>query len=328
VTAVLTTAVVALVLIAAIATGWAMRAQRRADDLRLALSRLSDALAAGDDREALLGVVLDTACTMSHARGAVLWMDQGPSLVARIVRGRAPAAVGDRREPRALGVDGGALLTLHARSREYGRITLHGADPGVNGDLVALVRQASAALDATYDHEEARRLSITDGLTGLWNRRQLDVRCVEELDRASRFGEEFAIALCDIDSFKQINDVHGHQAGDAVLVEIASRLVENTRGVDLVARYGGEEFGLVLPRTGIEGAVRAADHVRSIVAATPIVVGDVEIPVTLSVGVACHPGNGESIQALLAAADAALYEAKRAGKNRVVAASPPALENT
>lgn len=319
-------AVVALVLIAAIATGWAIRAQRRADDLRAALARLSDALAAGDDREALLGVVLDTACAMSHARGAVLWMDQGPTLVARMVRGRTAVSVDDRLPPG--GLDGKhGVLTLHARSREYGRIELHGADPGVNGDLVALVRQSSAALDATYDHEEARRLSITDGLTGLWNRRQLDIRCVEELDRASRFGEGFAIALCDIDSFKRINDVHGHQAGDAVLVEIARRLVENTRGVDLVARYGGEEFGLVLPRTGIEGALRATDHVRGIVAATPVVVGGVEIPVTLSIGVACHPGNGETIQSLLAAADAALYEAKRSGKNRVVAAPPPAQES-
>ena len=319
--------VAVLVVVAALTTGWAMRAQRRADDLRTALTRLSDALAAGDDREALLGVVLDTACVMSHARGAVLWMDQGPSLVARMVRGRSSVAVGDRREPGEV-VGRSGVLTLHARSREYGQVELHGADPGVNGDLVALVRQASAALDATYDHEEARRLSITDGLTGLWNRRQLDIRCVEELDRASRFGEEFAIALCDIDSFKQINDVHGHQAGDAVLVELASRLVENTRGVDLVARYGGEEFGLVLPRTGIDGAVRAAEHVRSIVAATPVRVGDGDIPVTLSIGVACHPRNGESIQALVAAADAALYEAKRTGKNRVVAAPPPALETS
>ena len=182
-TAVLTTAVLALVVIAAIATGWAMRAQRRADHLRQALSRLSDALATGDDREALLGVVLDTALVMGHARGAVLWMDQGPSYVARMVRGRVATEVGAHRSGAELG-DGALLFTLHARSREYGRIALHGAEPGGSRDLQALVRQASAALDATYDHEEARHLSITDGLTGLWNRRQLDVRCVEELDRA------------------------------------------------------------------------------------------------------------------------------------------------
>jgi diguanylate cyclase (GGDEF)-like protein len=320
--------VVVLALVAALAIGWAVRAQGRATDLRTALTRLADALAAGDDREKLLGVVLDTARTMSHARAAVLWVDQGPTLVARMVRGRAPVEVGDRRPTGELG-GSGVLVALHARGREYGVVALYGGDLGRHDDVVALARQASTALDATYDHEEARRLSITDGLTGLWNRRQFDIRCVEEIDRAGRFEERFAIALCDIDSFKLINDVHGHLAGDAVLVEVARRLVENTRGVDLVARYGGEEFGLVLPRTEHTGALQAAEHVRSVVAATPVVIGDESIPVTVSVGVACHPTDGDTVQAVLAAADAALYEAKRTGKNRVVAAPPPSdLEKT
>jgi len=318
---------VVLALVSVLAVGWALRAQARSRDLRSALGRLADALAAGDDREQLLGVVLDTARAMTGARGAVLWVDQGPALVARMVRGLAPVDVDDRRAVDELH-GGGVFIPLHARNREYGLVALYGGSLSRREDVVALMRQASAALDATYDHEEARRLSITDGLTGLWNRRQFDIRCVEELDRAGRFQERFAIALCDIDSFKLINDVHGHLTGDAVLVEIARRLVENTRGVDLVARYGGEEFGLVLPRTERSGALRAAEHVRSVVAATPVVTEVGAIPVSVSVGVACHPDDGATIQAVLAAADAALYEAKRTGKNRVVAAPPSPQEST
>ncbi|HYD09560.1 MAG TPA: hypothetical protein VEA78_05605, partial [Acidimicrobiales bacterium] len=148
-----------LVVVAALAIGWAVRAQGRATDLRRALSHLADALAAGDDREALLAVVLDTARTMSHARGAVLWMDQGPALVARMVRGKAPVEVGERRPQAELG-GSGVLVALRARGREYGVVALYGGDLGRHDDVIALARQASTALDATYDHEEAKRLSI------------------------------------------------------------------------------------------------------------------------------------------------------------------------
>lgn len=201
----------ALAAVAAVAIVWAVRASNHAEDLRAALSRLADALAATEDRESLLAVVLDTARSLTGARAAVLWTDTGAALVARMVRGRQVVAVGDRRQRGELG-GGGVIVDLHARNRLYGTVALYGADLSRRDDVVSLARQAESAIDSTYLHEEAKRLSITDGLTGLWNRRQFDIRCTEELDRAARFDERFALVLCDIDDFKQVNDTYGHPA--------------------------------------------------------------------------------------------------------------------
>jgi two-component system cell cycle response regulator len=183
--------------------------------------------------------------------------------------------------------------------------------------LEVLARQLETGLENAFLLGEAQRLSLTDGLTGLWNRRQLDLRAAEAMQVATRFGEPFALLLLDIDHFKGVNDRLGHQTGDAVLVEVAGRVASAVREVDVVARYGGEEFALLLPRTEPEGAALLAEKVRSLIADRPFQLESGDLTVTASIGVACHPQHGGSVRELLAAADAALYRAKGAGRNRV-----------
>jgi len=183
--------------------------------------------------------------------------------------------------------------------------------------LQSLMHQAETAIENTFLYEEATRLSITDGLTGLWNRRLFDLRMNEELQRAIRFQEPFGLMLVDLDHFKDVNDRYGHQAGDAVLVELARRLTDATREVDVVTRFGGEEFALILPKTPVQGTLRLAEKVREVVSNEPFATGNASIPVTVSVGAAGYPDHGLSTADLLAAADAALYRAKENGRNRV-----------
>jgi diguanylate cyclase (GGDEF)-like protein len=138
----------------------------------------------------------------------------------------------------------------------------------------------------------------------------------EEVNRAHRHGHGFAVLMADIDHFKQYNDTYGHLAGDKVLVRVAEILREAIRNVDYAARYGGEEFFVMMPETTLEGAVEVADRIRARLAGQIIAGGRV----TISVGVAEFPIHGDTPEALIATADAALYEAKREGRNRVLRA--------
>ncbi len=188
--------------------------------------------------------------------------------------------------------------------------------------LVALVSQASTAVDNISLHEEAQRLSITDGLTGLWNRRQLDLRCQEELERAVRFGRPVGVVFCDVDLFKDVNTEWQHLGGDAVLVEVANRLSAATREIDVVARYGGEEFVLLLPETDLAGSRILAEKVRRAMCDEPVEHNGQTRTVTLSLGVAAYPHSGTSVRTLLAAAQEALKRAKENGRNRIEEAHP------
>jgi diguanylate cyclase (GGDEF)-like protein len=183
------------------------------------------------------------------------------------------------------------------------------------GSLFALARR-----DASRERDESatvarlersiaalEELVLRDPATGLYNRRALFERLAEEIARAGRHGDGFAVVMLDIDRFKSVNDRHGHAVGDA----------DHVRSSDLVARYGGEEFVLILPRTDRPGAVNIAERIRHAIAAAPIPVANGEaVHLTVSAGVAAFPEDGLEGEALLAAADEALYAAKRAGRNR------------
>ena len=177
-------------------------------------------------------------------------------------------------------------------------------------DMVARLRQKN---------EELERLSITDPLTGLYNRRYLMRALEQEIRRSDRHGHAFAVLAADIDRFKDYNDRHGHLAGDRALARTAAVLRESIRDVDWAARYGGEEFVVVLPETSLDQARRVAQRIRTRIRAEAFEGG----PVTISIGVAAFPDHGRSVESLLASADEALYEAKRRGRNRVVTAAGP-----
>ena len=163
---------------------------------------------------------------------------------------------------------------------------------------------------------ELERLSVTDHLTGLYNRRYLMDMLALEIRRSRRMHHPFAVLMADVDNFKPYNDALGHLEGDAALERIAAILRDTSRDVDCAARYGGEEFVVLMPETEMQGAVEMAERIRTRLAED----GAIGPKLTLSVGVAQFPADGETPEALLARADAALYQAKRDGRNRIVRA--------
>lgn len=174
------------------------------------------------------------------------------------------------------------------------------------------------ALRARLD--QSLELAITDQLTGLYNRRFLDAQLGPLAQRAQCGGDPVSVMVIDIDHFKRFNDTYGHDAGDAALREFAARLGSNVRPSDFACRMGGEEFVVIMPRTGGDIACLAAERLRRFICASPFRAPEFPDPldVTVSIGVACSAQSDDSAETLLKRADEALYEAKRAGRNRVV----------
>jgi diguanylate cyclase (GGDEF)-like protein len=185
----------------------------------------------------------------------------------------------------------------------------------VRANLV--IRRKNDELAAARDALD--RLSRTDSLTGLANRRELESRLEEERLRSARSGLPFSVVMMDLDGFKAVNDAHGHAAGDAVLRHAATRSRELARSVDTVGRWGGEEFLFILPSTPLDGASKLAEKVRESLASTTVDVTGTPVRVTATFGVA--ESDGSRGEELVRRADEALYEGKRAGRDRVVAAA-------
>lgn len=216
-------------------------------------------------------------------------------------------------EPRNL-----VIVPLHADGRAIAMLVIeHGLRRGsrIEHRVVSIVErfasQSALALANAWLLDHVQRLATCDGLTGLPNRRQLEAALGREVARWSRNAQPFSVMMIDIDHFKRLNDDHGHVTGDAALRAVAERLAQTARGADVVARYGGEEFAVVLPGVEPQEALVAAERLRHAIAA----IQD-PAPLTASIGVATYPLHADDPTALLEAADRALYQSKRSGRNR------------
>ncbi len=326
--------------------------ERSRDAMRESLERLGGALQSTHDIDNLIQVVLDTAVATTDATGGIAVLADGgaPKVVAEKGLRAAGLPVPERVRPgsgvlgrvAAQGVDlcgrlGDPGLEPAIGEPDRGRVlavplrrgaTVNGViavyapedsapfSPDHTDAMRTLAGQAGIAVDNVRLHAEAERLSLTDAMTGLRNYRYLSMELAREIERSTRFGHPLAVVMLDIDHFKSINDTYGHPRGDAVLRELASRLIEVKREVDTLARYGGEEFAVILPETGADGAAMLAERICAVVRREPFGDGGEPIRVTVSVGVAAFPGHGASPAVLLRTADEALYAAKHGGRDQ------------
>jgi two-component system cell cycle response regulator len=224
-------------------------------------------------------------------------------------------------------------IILLAQEGEEGRI-IRGLELGINDYLMRPIDQQELTARLRTQVRRKRyndqlrasvtqtiEMAVTDALTGLHNRRYLDSHLQTLFDRAVARRRPLSVMITDLDRFKTVNDTHGHDGGDDVLREFARRLRKNVRGIDLACRFGGEEFVVVMPDTDGAVAEKVAERIRAEIAQMPFVVGDAgeTIEVTVSIGVSSMLKGLDSVAGLMKRADLALYEAKSAGRNRVVA---------
>lgn len=183
--------------------------------------------------------------------------------------------------------------------------------------FIILSLQFALEMKKVLLYEMVEKLAITDSLTGLYVRRYFSGRLEEELERSKRYKFKFTFLMIDIDDFKRCNDTYGHLVGDAVLKEMARIMKESTREIDIIARYGGEEFAIVLPETDAFGARLVAERLRARIEENIFKAYDEKLKMTVSIGISSYPNDSSEASGLIEKADAALYAAKRSGKNVV-----------
>lgn len=185
-----------------------------------------------------------------------------------------------------------------------------------------LAVHVGVAIDNARFLERKEQQAVTDSLTGLYNHMEFQKHLAEEIERSRRYGNEFSLLMLDLDHFKLVNDTYGHQVGDLILKKMAHNLRSQLRSVDKVFRYGGEEFAVILLETGERGAKIISEEIRRTIAATSYDIGsDQSLKITVSIGVSSFPQDADQREELIGAADQALFSAKRAGRNRVMAYS-------
>jgi diguanylate cyclase (GGDEF)-like protein len=311
--------------------------------LRESIHRIGQTFASNLDRSALLDLALKTAVDAVHAEFGRLTARAlaEESLVEACKVGilaraetlvleseRAALRSGDIGEAAAgdVNVVSVTLGLLRDSDKTRGLITVGRNERAFNDDerdvLRSLASQAVLALENVELHFQVQRQAVTDELTGLANHGRFQELLTNEVEEVRRYHYKVGLIMLDIDNFKSINDTYGHQQGDVVLKHVARVLRDSSREVDVPARYGGEEMALILPHTDLEGSFAIAERVRSEIEALriPRLDGEGQLRVTASLGVAASADGNKD--ALIADADAALYTAKREGKNRVIRGVP------
>jgi len=202
--------------------------------------------------------------------------------------------------------------------------------PFTEAELRTHIRTGTRVLELQTGRIKTQRLllnaAMSDDLTGLWNRRMILNQLARELNRARHERQPLAVAMVDIDLFKSVNDTYGHLAGDTVLREVALSLRSQLRSYDFIGRYGGEEFLALLPGCDYETSAEIARRMCQTVAAHPVQIGDVEVPVTVSIGLSTTAETEFDPDSLIAAADFGLYRAKAGGRNQVIAGEIQGLD--
>jgi diguanylate cyclase (GGDEF)-like protein len=326
--------------------------ERRLDELnrervrlRESIRRIGQTFASNLDQPALLDLALKTAVDAVQASAGRARMRSGPGeplvesarvghlagFEARMEEAERATMIGSKLGESSSGDQFVASVPLGPADGETtprGIITVARRGRAIDEDdrevLRSLAAQATLALENVDLHIQVQRQAVTDELTALANHGRFQELLTAEMDQVRRYHYSVGLIMLDVDNFKRVNDSYGHPQGDVVLKEVARVVRESSREADSPARYGGEEMALILPHTDLEGAVAIAERVRTAIEALeiPLIDGHGTIRITASLGVAAT-ADGDK-EALIACADAALYSAKRQGKNRTISGAAPA----